>query len=516
MNENSGKNKRIAKNTLMLYLRMFLIMGVGLYTSRVVLQTLGVSDFGIFNVVGGFVTMLAYLNAVFVDSTQRFISFSLGENDLSKLKRVFSTSFFAIGCLALLILLIAETFGLWFVNNKLVIPEDRLVAANWVYQCAVASLLVSIINIPFKASVVAHEKMHIYAYISIVEAVLKLLIVYALVFSQVDKLILYSILHFVVSLVIPLWFILYCRKHFQECVVTSKPDKTMFKEMFSFSGWVLVGNLGFTFKDQLSNVIMNLFLGTTINAARGVATQLNGVMMTFANNFLMALSPQITMSYATRDMKRNRQLVFSGMRLSFYLMAIVTIPIIINIGDILRIWLVEVPQYTEEFAIIILMSTVLFAMSKPLTIDLQATGDIKAFQIGVAVIMLSELPIAFFILKAGLPPYYALLPALVTNLVGVVYRFVLLQKKTKIFESSYFYLNVLLKSILLYVVILIVSNWTVLAVNKAFHSVVIDLAIPVLISCVLLFVIGLDRNERALIVSWSQKVVNSFLKKNRQ
>lgn len=508
MVDNQGKNKRIAKNTLMLYFRMFLIMGVGLYTSRVVLDTLGVSDYGIFNVVGGFVTMLAYLNAVFVDSTQRFLSFSLGEGNLPKLKRVFSTSFLAIGCLALLIFIVAETFGLWFVNEKLVIPEDRMVAANWVYQCAVASLLVSIVNIPFKASVVAHERMHIYAYISIVEAVLKLLIVYALVFSQFDKLILYSILHFVVSLLIPLWFIVYCRKHFSECVISGKPDVSMFKEMFSFSGWVLVGNLGFTFKDQLSNVIMNLFLGTAINAARGVASQLNGVMMTFANNFLMALSPQITMSYATKDMKRNRQLVFSGMRLSFFLMTIVTIPLIINISGVLNLWLVEVPNYTEEFVIIILLSSVLFAMSKPLTIDLQATGDIKAFQIGVAIIMLSELPVAYIILKAGFPPYYALLPALVTNFLGIIYRFILLQKQTNCFESSYFYLNIILKNILIYVLIYYASYWLVYAMNLRFHSLILSLAIPLIVSIVTIYFIGLNREERSFVAKWMQKIKN--------
>lgn len=505
MSQVDNSNKRIAKNTLMLYFRMLLIMGVGLFTSRIILDTLGVSDYGIFNVVGGFVTMLAYLNAVFVDASQRFISFSLGENDLGKLKKIFSTSIVAQMCLALFILMVAETLGLWFVNCKLNIPPERMIAANWVYQCSVVSLIVSIFNIPYRACVVAHEQMHIYAYISIVEAIMKLAIVYLLVLIQHDKLILYAILHLIVTLVIPLWFMIYCRRHFEECHLSLTFDKSMFKEMFSFSGWVLVGNLGFTFKDQLSNVIMNLFLGTTINAARGVAAQLNGVMITFANNFFMAISPQITKTYASGDSERNRKLVYSGTRLSFFLMLIITIPVVCHTKQILELWLVDVPQYSCEFVVITLLSSVFFAMSKSLTTELQATGDIKAFQIGIAIIMLTELPIAYVVLALGMPPYIALLPAIATNFLGVVYRFSLLQRMIKSFDSRYFYINVVLQNILLYAVAYTLSHYLTIII----HNTIMSLMATFIISLGLVYFVGLSHRERQLVKSFA----NNYKKK---
>ena len=494
-----NSNKRIAKNTLMLYFRMLLIMGVGLFTSRVILDTLGVSDYGIFNVVGGFVTMLAYLNAVFVDASQRFISFSLGENNQLKLKRVFSTSIVAQMCLALFVMIVAETLGLWFVNCKLNIPPERMIAANWVYQCSVVSLIVSIFNIPYRACIVAHERMHIYAYISIVEAIMKLVIIYLLVLTPYDKLIIYAILHLIVTLVIPLWFMVYCRRHFEECRFSLSFDKTMFKEMFSFSGWVLVGNLGFTFKDQLSNVIMNLFLGTTINAARGVAAQLNSVMITFANNFFMAISPQITKSYASGDSERNLKLVYSGTRLSFFLMLIITIPVVCHTKQILELWLVDVPQYSCEFVVITLLSSVFFAMSKSLTTELQATGDIKAFQIGIAFIMLAELPIAYIVLALGMPPYIALLPAIATNFLGIVYRFSLLKRMIKSFNSKFFYLNVLLRNILIYAVAYAMSYYLTVII----HNTMISLMAAFVVSISLVYFMGLSHGERQLVKSFA-------------
>lgn len=499
----SQNNKRIAKNTLFLYLRMFLIMAVSLYTSRVILQTLGVDDYGVYNVVGGFVTMLAYLNSVFVDATQRFLSFTLGENNLGKLRKVFTTSISIHFIIAGIILLFAETFGLWFVNCKLNIDPERLVAANWVYQCSIISLVITIINVPHRACIVSHEHMHIYAYISIVEVLLKLGIVFLLLALPYDKLIAYAVLHLIASIVIPIWYTIYSIKHFEESRVGFGIEKSVFKEMFSYAGWVLVGNLGFSFKDQLSNIIMNLFLGTAINAARGIAGQVNGIITSFANNFMMALSPQITKQYAAGDIEQSQKLVCAGARYSFYLMAIVSIPIILNIDYILHLWLGIVPDYTSEFVVITLIAAIYYASTKTLTVAIQATGDIKWFQIGISAIMLLEIPIAYVVLKLQLQPHYALLPAIFTTIIGLFYRLFILKKQVPAYGIRRFVMIVFIRCSLLMLASYIISVLFCRLFSESFLTLIITSLFSCLVSCILIYFFGINQQER--------KVVNGFV-----
>lgn len=507
MSDNISNNKRIAKNTLALYLRMFFVMAVGLYTSRVVLKTLGIDDYGIYNVVGGFVAMLAYLNKVFVDATQRFLSFTLGENNHNKLKSIFSTSITVHLIISIVILLVGETFGLWFVNEKLVIAPERMYAANWVYQCSLMSLIATVLSVPYKASVVSHERMQIYAYFGIVEAVLKLAIVYLLLVSDYDKLIVYAILHLIISLFIPVWNVLYCKKHFEECVFHLRVDIPLFKEMISFSVWTLVGSLGFSFKDQLSNIIMNLFLGTTINAARGVATQVNGIVMSFAENFTTAISPQITKQYASGDLQRCQKLVSVGSRFSFYLMSLLIIPLIINIDYILQIWLDQVPEYTNVFIIITLIAAAYYSASKTLTVALMATGDIKMFQVGVTVIMLLELPIAYVLLKLHYPPYYALLPAIATNILGIFYRLLIIKKQIPIFNIRRYVFDVFFKCTSLMLIAYICSSFINTYFDATFLSFIITSIISVLVIVVLIYTLGLSKNERISVNAHIKKYI---------
>ncbi len=500
----SQNNRRIAKNTLMLYFRMILIMVVSLYTSRVVLNTLGVSDYGIYNVVGGFVTMLAYLNSVFMDATLRFISFALGENNLQKLKKVFCTSLTIHIGLAIIIFIIAETFGIWFVNVKLNINPERMIAANWVYQCSIITLLVTIINIPYRSCIVAHEHMHIYAYFSIIEVVLKLLIVFLLFVIPADKLIVYSILYLIVSVVIPLCYTIYCKKKFEECTFSIGFDKPMLKEMFSYAKWVMVGNLGFSFKDQFSNVMLNMFLGTLINAARGITMQVNGIVSSFANNFLMALSPQITKQYATGNIEQSKNLVYAGSRGSFYLMTLITIPIIINVDYILKLWLGVVPEYTAEFLIITLIASLFYAVSRPLTIALQATGDIKIFQIGISIIMLLELPVAYILLKHRYPPHYALMPAILTNLIGIFYRLFLIKKMIPSYNLRYFIFDILLRCSVIFVSSFGICFFINTFFEINFLNLIINVIITILIICGFVYFAGISSKERTF--------VNNFIK----
>ncbi len=387
-------SKLIAKNTVFLYFRMFLTLVVGLYASRVVLNVLGVSDYGVYNVVGGLVNSLAFLNVGMMGATQRFISFELGKNEISRLKVVFSTSVITHVIIALIIIVILESFGVWFLNSKMNIEVDRMFAANWVLQFSIMTFVISVLTVPFNSCIIAHEHMNIYAYISIAEAVLKLGIVFCLRLLSVDYLILYSFLLLFVQILISVSFIIYASCNFAECHFEYVRDVNLLKQMFSFAGWGMIGNTGFTLKDQGSNIIMNLFFGTTVNAARGIATTVNNIILNFASNVSMAMNPQITKSYASGNIEESLKIVYSGARLTFFLMSIIAIPFLINSDYILQLWLGIVPEYTNEFVFIILLGSLFYTTAQTVASEIHATGNVKWLQISLAVILLSELPIA--------------------------------------------------------------------------------------------------------------------------
>lgn len=401
-NQTSDNNKRIAKNTLLLYFRMILIMLVTLYTSRVVLAQLGIKDYGIYNVVGGVVTMFAFLNNCMTTSTQRFMTFELGKGNLQKLKNVFASSLNIHIGIALAVVLLAETVGLWFVNYKLVIPADRLVAANWVFQFAILSFCVNVIQVPYNAVLIAHEKMSVYAYISIIEAFLKLGIVYLLSISPVDKLIAYGVLIFVVQFLIRCIYQVYCHRHYEESRFRLFWDKELYREMSGFAGWNLFGSLAWMLRDQGLNIILNLFFGPVVNAARGVATQVSGAVMNFISNFQVALNPQITKNYANGNMQEMEKLTYLGIKFSYIILFFLAFPLSLNINYVLRLWLVEVPDYTALFIILIMIDSMvgnLFGV--PLMTSLSATGKIRNYQIVVSFIILLIVPVGYIALRLG-------------------------------------------------------------------------------------------------------------------
>lgn len=397
-----NNNKRVAKNTLFLYFRMILIMLVTLYTSRVILAQLGIKDYGIYNVVGGVVTMFAFLNNCMTSSTQRFMTFELGRGDMQRLKDVFATSFNIHAIIALVIVLLAETIGLWFVNAKLVIPADRLVAANWVYQFAILSFCVNIIQVPYNAVLIAHEKMSVYAYISIVEVFLKLGIVYLLIVCPFDKLIAYGVLLFVVQLIVRSIYQIYCCKHYEESKIRLFWDKELYRQMSGFAGWNLFGSVAWLLRDQGVNIILNMFFGPVINAARGVATQVSGAVMSFITNFQVALNPQITKNYANGNIEEMENLSYLGIKFSFMILFILAFPLTININYVLQLWLVEVPDYAALFIILILIDAMVGALfGTPLMTSLSATGVIRNYQIVVSLIILCIVPVGYVFLKMG-------------------------------------------------------------------------------------------------------------------
>ena len=328
MTDTSANNKRIAKNTLLLYFRMLFMMAVSLYTSRVVLNALGVEDFGIYNVVGGVVAMFSMLSGSLSAAITRFITYELGKGNQENLKKIFSSSVTIQIGLAILIIVVAEAIGVWFLNMKMNIPDVRITAANWVFQFSILTFAVNLISVPYNASIIAHERMSAFAYISILEAIGKLAIVFLIVISPMDKLIFYAILMCAVALIVRLAYGVYCKRHFEECTYHFIFDRDLLKHMFGFAGWNFIGATSAVLRDQGGNVVINLFCGPAANAARGIAFQVNNAISGFVTNFMTALNPQITKSYAAGDRKYMMTLIFQGARLSFYMLLLLSLPVL--------------------------------------------------------------------------------------------------------------------------------------------------------------------------------------------
>lgn len=392
-------NKRIAKNTFLLYFRMSLTMVVTLYTSRVILNVLGVEDFGIFNIVGGVIAMLSFLNGALSGASSRFITFSLGKGDIEELKKLFSTVLGVHLILAGVIFLLSETIGLWFVCNKLVIPVERMTAALWVYQFSFIIAIVSIINVPYYSLIIAHERMNAFAYISIVEVILKLCIVWLLILIPQDKLIVYAILYLIVQVAICLFYSYYCFSHFKESRVKPICNPYQMKELFVYTGWTMNGYAAIIGYTQGVNILLNIFFGPMINAARGVAVQVQNAVMTFVQNFQMAIKPQIIKSYAVSDLQYMHTLVTASSRYGFFLLLIISLPLLLYTDIILRIWLGVVPEHTAEFVRIMLFAGLLQPLNSTLVTSIHATGDIKKFQIYEGTSLLTVVPISYILLK---------------------------------------------------------------------------------------------------------------------
>ena len=405
MSDNTTNNKRIAKNTLLLYVRMLLMMIVSLYTSRVILQVLGIEDFGVYNVVGGIVSMFAFINGGMVAATQRYITFEIGSGNKEKLKQVFSTSLQIHAIISVLIIILGETVGLWFLLEKMIIPDDRMTAAMWVYQCSIIACVVNIMSIPYNADIVAHEKMSVFAYISIIDVVLKLLIVYLLILSLFDKLIVYAVLLLIVQLLIRSVYTRYCKKHFEESFYVHSFNVVLLKEMSGFAGWSFWGSLAGVLYTQGLNMMLNVFFGPVVNAARGIAVQVQSAVQQFVTNFQMALNPQITKNYAVGNLEQMHSLMFRSARFSFILLFFITLPVLLETDFLLTIWLKTVPADTVIFIHIMICISLIYTTANPCIIANQATGKVRVYQAVVGGILLTILPISYIVLKLGAPAY---------------------------------------------------------------------------------------------------------------
>lgn len=394
-----SKNKLIAKNALMLYVRMLFMMAIGLYTSRVVLNTLGIVDYGINNVVGGVIVMLSFLNNSLSTASSRFIIYALGKGELTVMKKTFSNILSIHFLLAGIVLILGETIGLWFMSTQLQIPSGRETAAFWVYQFSILSSVMSIISVPYNATIIAHEKMSAFAYISIVDAVLKLLVVYLLVIIPYDKLIIYAAFYFLIQLFDRIIYGIYCTRHFKETRTSPKYDKNISKEIFVFAGWTLNGNLAVMGFTQGINILLNMFFGPAVNAARGIAVQVQTIAQQFCANFQMAIDPQLTKSYADGDLAYMQKLLLRSSKFSFYIIFFITLPLMFESQFVLRLWLGIVPEHTVNFLRLIIVSGMLYSLANPIIVSVHATGKLKKFQIIEGTMLLTIVPIAYILLK---------------------------------------------------------------------------------------------------------------------
>lgn len=398
MPDKIGNNKRVLKNTVYLYIRMLITVLVSLYTSRIILQYLGVVDFGILNVVGAVVSMFGFITSAMTNASTRFFSFALGKGDKADLVATFKATITIYFILIAVILFIAETVGLWFVWNKLNIPPERHTAAMIVYQISLLSFCCGLLRIPYNASIIAHERMGFYAYTSIIEVSLKLVIVFLLIVAPFDKLVFYNFMFFFVSLCITLWYAYFCKK-FEECRFGLNRDKEKFKAIYSFVGWNFVSNMGDLFIDQGINILINFFFGPAINAARGIAFHIKGHVTSFCINFQIATSPQITKYYAAGDLPNMNKLVLQSSKISFYLMFLVCMPACVGMETVLQIWLKEVPIYTLIFTRLILINRIVDSLAGTMHMAIYASGKIKHFVMVLSVAKVLAFALVFIVFK---------------------------------------------------------------------------------------------------------------------
>lgn len=488
-------NKRIAKNTLFLFFRMFFTMGVSLYTTRIVLKVLGVHDFGIYNVVGGIVSMLAFLNVSMSTATQRFFSFELGKKNYNRLNEIFCMSVNIHVIISLIIFLIAETLGLWFLNNKLVIPIERIGAANWVYQFSIATFIVGVLSVPYNAIIISQERMKIFAYISFIEVFMKLIIVFGILFIGFDKLKMYSILIFFVSVFIFATYYFYCKRNFKSSNFTFFWDKELFKTLLNYSGWNLFGNVAGVAMGQGVNILLNIFFGPTVNAARAIAYQVKGAVNMFVVNFQIAINPQIVKSYAAKDLKYMHQIIFQGSKFSFFLLFIVTLPVLFETEFILTLWLSNVPEHTIVFTRLAIINILIDSMSGSLMSAAQASGNIKKYQAVVGGLLLLILPISYGFLKMGFDPEVTLYVSITISVLSLYLRMRIISVLVD-FSIQLFFKNVLLKVMLVSVISVVLPFFLYSNIDSSLNRFIFVFIFSTFSVLSTIYLFGLIKEER--------------------
>lgn len=510
MPDNSSNNKRIAKNTLFLYLRMILVLVVSLYTTRVVLNALGVVDYGINNVVGGFVSMFAFLNTSMSNGIQRFYNFKLGSEGEASITKVYTTALLIQGLLAIIIVVLLETIGLWYLNHKMVIPADRMETARWIYQFSVLSLVLVIMQIPYSASIIAYERMDYFAYVSIIEVVLKLAFALWLPHVERDRLFVYGCYTLGAHVLIFILYFIYSKHRFKPLKLQKHFHKDLFKDMLSFSGWNVFSTFAYMLKSQGLNVLLNAFFGPVVNAARGVSGMIESAIKGFQANIVISFGPQIVQSYAEENYSRVKSLMYSLSKISYILLFLLSVPVIIEIPFILRLWLGdEIPDYTVSFTILMLIIMIISSLNTPLTQVVHATGKLKHYQIGTSIVVCSIIPISWFLVKAENNPLVVYFVSLTMTCVNQVVSNLLLKKVFE-YKISEYLKCVILPCFLVTAVSLVLPLLLYYILPSSFIRLILIAVSTVGSTIAAAFLLALNEYERVMIGAFVKRI----LKKN--
>ena len=513
MSDNTTNNKRIAKNAMALYIRMIVTMLVGLYTSRVILHALGVEDYGIYNVVGGFVSMFSLISGSLNGSVSRFLTFELGRGDEAKLKRVFSTSIFVLLGLSFVVFIATETVGLWYLNNKMVLSQERSNAAFWVFQISVLTFIMSLINSPYSASIVSHERMGVYAYLSIADAVLKLIISFLVYYSPIDRLVFYASLLFLVSVFNQCIYVWFCKRYFPECRFSCIFDKSLFKGMFSFASWNFIGSSAAVLRTQGSSLLLNAFGGPVVNAANGIANTITHVVSGFVNNFTQAFNPQITKRYAAGEYNSLMNLLIYGSKYSYYLMFLMALPIMLNTHFILQIWLGIVPEYTVEFSRWTFVFLLAESISRPIITAKNATGRIRNYQIVVGGVLLLTLPLSFVALKLGATVTIVAFFNAFTATMAIFARMYMMRDDFPCWSSRVYFTKVFFNVLLVSVIAAPLPLLLNYIMPEGLLRFVLSTLLCLSCTTISILYIGCDRSERTMILTKLRGGIESIMKK---
>lgn len=486
---------------------MFILMAISLYTSRIILQVLGVEDFGIYNVVGGIISMMGVVNTAMSVSAQRYLTFELGKNDFQRLKQVFSVCVTIYFLLSLLFLVLAETVGLWFLNNKLIIPEDRIVTANWVYQFSIFAAIFALMTNPYNAVIISREKMGVYAYLSIFESVMKLTVVFLLLAISFDRLKTYGALMLMVQILTSAFYIIYCNINYKESVYKFYWERSLFSNLVAYTGWNLFGAFSGVAKGQGLNILLNMFFGTAVNAARGLAYQVNNAISHFFTNFYIAVRPQITKYYAQGDQDNMLKLVFRSSKMSFFLILLVSLPIMIEAPYIIQLWLGQTPEYVVPFMRVIIVISAIDAMAQPLMTTAHATGKIALYQSVVGTMTMLNIPISYVFLSLGFGPIVVFRISLVISLVNLFLRLWIVKRLVN-FPVSDYVMNVFAKCFL----IAVLSSVVPLLIHEYSQQSTLSFLMVVLFSLLsattMIWLIGLTANERTGLLMLAKNKLN--------
>ena len=499
MSHNSIKNNKLAKNTALLYIRMMVVMIINLYSVRLVLNALGIEDFGIFNVIAGIVTLVVSVTSVLQTATQRYYSYSLGKNNLEYLQTIFSSSIYIYVILSVLIIIIGETVGLWFVNTQLIIPDDRMYAANWIYQLSIFSFVASIMHIPYSAATIAHEDMGYFAFISAAESLLKLIAIILISFISIDSLIVYGAGLFLISIFVLTFYIVIGYTKYPECHYKKPMDKTLFKELLSFSGWSLFGSVSGVGMSQVNTILTNIYFGPLVNGARAISFQFNMAMSSLVSSFLMAVRPSMTKSYAEESYLYLNKVFNLSNKFIYYLLLIISLPIMFEMNAVLLFWLDETDPQAILFSRLMLVYALIMSINNPIGIIIQATSNLKEYSIKVEFFTLLCVPATFILFKLGYPAYTTFIVMIITAVIAHVVRLICLKKYYKPFSCSEYINSFVIPAL---IITLITSLFVFMVQSSITNSTLrISAVIFSSILCVLVFVllIGLSKSEKNIL-----------------